>query len=94
LERDVLRRGLPDRVMMALMDAVFGYKVRNATYRPMAEISDNMASRDLKALVDAGLLIPHGEKRQRYYLGSDTVKAIRGKTRETGPIEDPFAPAA
>ena len=34
LEREVLRRGLPDRVMMALMDAVFGYKVRKYDIDP------------------------------------------------------------
>ncbi len=40
----------------------FGARVRNASYRVSTDISGNLASRDLKQLVDAGLLEAKGEK--------------------------------
>ena len=62
-------------------NAAFGFRVRNATYRTAAEISDPLASRDLRALVDAGLLVPHGERRGRHYLASEWLKNARDQTR-------------
>ena len=64
--------------------------MRNATYRPIAEISDNLASRDLKSLVELGFLVPEGEKRGRFYVASERLQAIRAQTRESRKIEDPF----
>ncbi len=91
LEELIAARKLPDRSIYALADAANGLRVRNATYRPIAEVSENLASRDLKTLVDQGLLVTAGEKRGRYYLASDVLKAIRLKTREPKKDVDPFA---
>ena len=55
--------GLPERSAMALLQAAVGSRVRNGSYRISADVSKNLASRDLKALVDAKLLVPEGEKR-------------------------------
>lgn len=90
LEEEAAKRGLPERSLLALSDAALGLRVRNATYRPMAEISDNLASRDLKTLVEQGLLVPEGEKRGRYYVASAALQAIRSRTREATRVEDPF----
>jgi Fic family protein len=90
LEQEIKRRGLPERVQFALSDATLGYRVRNATYRSAADISDNLASRDLKVLVDEGLLIPTGEKSGRVYLGSNVLKVIREKSREPRIADDPI----
>lgn len=78
-------------MMLALADAASGFKVRNPTYRRAAEITDNLASKDLKALVDQGLLELHGEKRGRYYVASGLVASI-GKASETANkrIPDPY----
>ena len=57
LERLVHQHQLPERVIFALFDAAHGLRVRNASYRSAAEVSQNLASRDLKALSDHGLLI-------------------------------------
>lgn len=91
LEAEVAKRRLPDRTVLVLADAATGLRVRNATYRSIAEITENLASKDLKLLVAEGLLISHGEKRGRFYLASDPLKAIRAKTTENRRIEDPFA---
>jgi Fic family protein len=91
LEEEVARRGLPERTLLAMADAAAGLRVRNATYRPIADITEGLAGKDLKTLVAQGLLVPQGEKRGRFYVASDELKAIRAKTRETRRVEDPFA---
>ena len=92
LEELVVERALPERAIFALADAAQGLRIRNATYRTVAEISENLASRDLKSLVDRGLLVAAGEKRGRFYRASDALRAIREKTRLAKRNEDPFAP--
>lgn len=91
LEEELASKSLPSRTILALSDAAMGLRVRNATYRPIADITENLASKDLKTLVANDLLIPRGEKRGRFYVASDSLNAIRTKTRETRQIEDPFA---
>jgi Fic family protein len=91
LEIEVQSRSLPERTLFALSDAAHGLRVRNATYRPIAEISEAVASRDLKSLVDQGLLVARGEKRGRFYVASERLLAVRIATRETHAIEDPYA---
>jgi Fic family protein len=92
LEVIVQSRGLPSRVIYALSDATFGFRIRNATYRSVAEISQPVASRDLQLLVENGLLIPAGEKRGRIYGASDMLKALRQRTLEPNPNYRPALP--
>jgi Fic family protein len=93
IEQEVNKLGLPERTKLALSDATLGYRVRNATYRSAAEISETLASRDLKLLVDSKLLVPDGEKRARAYVASPALKAIRERTREPRIADDPvFSP--
>lgn len=94
LEVLVESRGLPSRVIYALSDATFGFKIRNATYRSVAEISQPVASRDLQLLVGAGLLVPTGEKRGRIYMASEVLKDLRQRTREPRPTYRPALPQA
>ena len=82
LENLIKHCGLPDRVIFALSDAAFGYRVRNASYRTAADINDTQASRDFKLLVESGFLVPSGEKRGRVYVGSKSLKKIREDNRE------------
>lgn len=97
LENISRRFSLPERVIPAMYDAALGLRVRNATYRAMQEgeeISEQAASRDLRALVDAGVFIPSGERRGRIYTGSQELQAlwqaIRAK-RTARRDDDPFA---
>jgi Fic family protein len=91
LEAEARRRALPERMVLALADAATGHRVRNATYRSAAEVSENTAGRDLKVLVDQGLLDSEGEKRGRVYVASPGLLDLRGSIREAGRIDDPFA---
>jgi Fic family protein len=92
LEREIQKHRLPDRAIFALSDAAMGYLVRSSHYKRIAEVSNVVASRDLKALVMAGLLVAKGERRGRLYYATDYLKAIAQAIRETEPrsIADPF----
>jgi hypothetical protein len=91
LEEEARRRDLPERMILALADAAMGHRVRNATYRSAAEVTENTAGRDLKILVDQGLLLSEGEKRGRVYVASPVLADLRARVREEGRIDDPFA---
>jgi Fic family protein len=91
LEVEARRRGLNERVVLALLDAAFGHRVRNSTYRAIADVSNEVASKDLKALVDQKLLIPVGERRGRVYVGSEWLRSLRPKRTALISLQDPFA---
>ena len=94
LELMISRRGLPERLIFAVADGAIGYRVRNSSYRNLAELNDITASRDLKAAVDAGLLVPTGERRGRIYTGSAELLALVDKLRleHIKSVPDPFVP--
>lgn len=87
----VTEKKLHERTALGLLEAAFGNRVRNASYRVSADVSNNLASRDLKQLVDAGLLIPRGERRGRHYEASPEIRQIREQARRHRVIPDPFA---
>lgn len=94
LEKEIAQARLPERTIFAAIDAALGYRIRNAHYRAAAEISDDLASRDLKALVDSGYLIPSGERRGRHYVASPRLTEFRVKTADPDRgIADPFEEA-
>ncbi len=84
--------GLPARAVGPLCDASRGLRMHNWNYRLAVQESEGypidpaMASRDLKALVNAGLLTPRGETRGRYYLGTPDLRAVRKEVRSRYPI--------
>jgi Fic family protein len=90
VEKEVARLKLPERSIMALSDAALGYRVRNATYRGVASVSEQVASRDLQKMVDAGLLIPQGERRGRHYLAGEWLVRARNATRAKKVTTNPF----
>jgi Fic family protein len=92
LEVEVKKRKLHERTMLALSDAASGLRVRNKAYRAVADISIQVATKDLKLLVDHGLLIPDGDRKGRTYQASQLIKDIRARFREPKGVPDPFAP--
>lgn len=99
LEQLVEARGLPARTVGALADVSRGRRIRRSSYLNLIEqttgetISDLTASRDLKALVDAGLLEPEGQGRGRVYQGSDELKERWAGVRASRPpksLDDPY----
>lgn len=91
VEREVARRGLQERSIAPLFNASLGFRMRNSTYRELADVSDTIAGRDLKVLVEAGLLVAIGERRGRHYRMALPLAEINATVRTTRrPIEDPF----
>ena len=90
---EVAKHGLPERTVMALLEAATGIRVRNSSYRASADISNNLASRDLKSLVDAGLLEARGERRGRHYVASRSLLLIRELMTLPKLSDDPFEEA-
>jgi Fic family protein len=94
------RQGLPERCVAGLLYiSRRGRRLRRVTYQHLAEesdlsqVSEAMATRDLKALTDAGFLIPYGEKRGRHYVATERLEKLRAQAQDPrGPEdEDPFA---
>jgi Fic family protein len=90
ISKIIATHDLPQRTEIALMDAAFGMSVRNSQYRTLHEISDVVASRDLKKLCDLGFLMPIGEKRGRHYKATKILTEIRMKNRLDRKAEDPY----
>lgn len=81
---------LPERTYSALMDAAMAARVRAGAYRQEHEISDVVASRDLRRLSELELLIPHGERRGRFYTGGSLVLEIARKHKAHSRAADPY----
>lgn len=83
--------GIPERSYDALVDAALGYRVQRPSYAKQTGIEDRTASRDLKELVDKGLLDPYGQTRGRYYVAGTPIRALRQRIREARvPLSDPY----
>jgi Fic family protein len=90
VEIELEQRKLPERAAVALVNTALGERLRNSAYRHHADVSALIASRDLKSLADAGLLIAEGAKRGRYYLAGPWLRDCAARHRQSAPIEDPF----
>lgn len=93
------RHKLSARATGALAEAAYGFRLRNSSYRQIVELtegetlSDLTASRDLRAMVEASLLRPIGERRGRYYLALPVLLDLHARIRaDRAPREtsDPF----
>ena len=91
---------LPERTVGPIAEAAYGLRIKRATYLKSVEvtwgepIAELTASRDLRAIVNAGLFTPIGDTRGRYYVATDPLKAewdaIRGKWPRRPEADDPF----
>jgi Fic family protein len=93
------RNRLPERCAAALMDAAYGFRIRRGGYQASVEtavgeeISEQTATRDLKAMVELGLLDPVGERRARHYVAAEETGNLLREIRAERPPrgeDDPF----
>jgi len=95
VEEVVVAKGVPERSAGALFDAASGRRLRRGTYLAVleAEVSEAVATRDLRALVEAGLLVAHGEKRGRHYMATPELYKLRERSRRPRSPQDsdPYA---
>jgi len=90
IEEEGKRRKLNERTFYALGDAALGIRVTNSRYRKYTEVSDQVASKDLKILTEHGLLVPKGEKRGRHYVAGDWLFNLRKQVSEKIVFTNPF----
>jgi Fic family protein len=88
--------GVHQRSYPTLFDAAQGRRITRSTYLASLEdpLSDAVATRDLRSLVGAGLLVAHGERRAREYRASPELAAMQTSARRnTTSVEslDPYA---
>ena len=73
------------------MDAAYGRSFGRSTYLRIVDqsygdsLSDLAASRDLRALVSADLLVPTGAGRGRRYRASDQLNQLRQEMQQAFP---------
>jgi Fic family protein len=77
---------LAERAISALFDAAIGMRVRNSSYRFTLkgydeEISNQLATGDLRAMVQAGLLKRLGAKRGTYYQAAEPLMEIAASVK-------------
>jgi Fic family protein len=94
LEQLLRQKRVNDRALSAIADAAFGYRIRRSHYIKSAEVSEQVASRDLKELVDKGLLVGQGETRGRIYTGSSLIREVYLRNYEVRTNVDPFTQGA
>ncbi|MEO5705132.1 MAG: Fic family protein [Candidatus Limnocylindrales bacterium] len=88
---EVHRLALPERSAAALFNASMGFRLRNQTYRELADVTEATASRDLRTLTRAGLLDAIGDSRARIYVPSTRLRDLDATIRTArAPIPDPF----
>ncbi len=93
IDAQLARFSLPARAAGSVFLAGFGYRITNETYRSDAAVTAATASRDLRALTDAGLLTAQGEKRGRSYVAAGQLKdaALLARQRiSNGERIDPY----
>lgn len=89
-----VEHGLPERVVSSLFDAATGLRIRNSSHRKgvksteLEEISKQVATNDLGAMVRAGLIVQRGSKRGTYYEAADPLIEIRQQIAESGSPVD------
>ena len=97
LALDDVRRAqkLNERSMAALLDAATGLRVKNASYRAvlrnqwLEEVSSQVASRDLNAMVERELLVARGSKRGAFYVAGPQLTEIADRVRrDRQPLSD------
>jgi Fic family protein len=97
------RHALPDRCVGALCEAARGWRLRRSLYIKVVRsssgetITDATATRDLRAIVAAGLLDPQGERRGRQYTPTPELRTVWNALRRQRPPrgdDDPYAELA
>ncbi len=92
LEEVAAQQKLAERTVYALYPAVLGLRVRRSLYPKDAELEVGTANRDLRLMVAAELLVPHGQTRGRYYLATPALREVHAHVaRARPPLRDPYA---
>lgn len=95
-EQLAARHRLPSRCVGALCDAARGWRLRRSLYIKVTkstlgeDLTDATATRDLRALAEAGLIEAQGEKRGRVYVPTPGLRHVWDaiRARRPAPTDD------
>ena len=90
IEKIIAREKLMERMTIPLFNAALGFRVTNSRYQKETEESPYVAGRDLKVLAESEILIPHGERRGRYYTAGKELRDARQRARRDRTVLDPY----
>ena len=90
IEKIIAREKLMERMTIPLFNAALGFRVTNSRYQNETEESSYVAGRDLKVLADSEILVPHGERRGRYYTAGKELREARQRARRDRTVLDPY----
>lgn len=90
LEEAARAHRLPPRTIDPLWTALLGFRLRRSTYVGQAQLDPRTASRDFRAMTDAGLLTPVGETTSRNYIRGQALEVIRRTVERDEPMVDPY----
>ncbi len=102
-EQLAARHRLAPRCVGALCDSSRGWRIRRSLYIKVTrstigeDLTHATATRDLRALAEAGLLEAQGEKRGRVYLPTPELRQVWDAIRARRPVpaeESPYPPDA
>lgn len=97
-EQLVVRHHLPARCVGALCDAARGWRLRRSLYVKVTkstigeDLTDATATRDLRALAEAGLFDAQGEKRGRIYVPTPDLRQVWDAIRARRPMRAEDSP--
>jgi hypothetical protein len=90
VEELLQQKKMNERSLPAMVDAAFGYRINRAHYVNSALVSEQVASIELRTLVESGMLVAEGLTRGRIYRGSDKLTEIYRRNYEVRSNIDPF----
>jgi hypothetical protein len=82
IDGDRVRSGLDERNMGSLYNAAVGLRVRRPDHIEYADVSERVATSDLKKVVEARFLRAVGERRGRHYIASDHLRQLQLQIQE------------
>lgn len=94
LEQLAEEHGLPSRTVSAMYAVATGVRLRRTTYQHDEGLSPDQAGRDLRQLVQTGLLKQEGQTRSRFYLAGTPVLEVRdrvGAATSAARLRDPYS---
>ncbi|MET7417734.1 Fic family protein [Dactylosporangium sp. NPDC005555] len=83
--------GLPSRTTSALYAAAEGGRVRRTSYQRDEGLTTDQATRDLRMLLERGLLEQRGQTKGRFYVAAGPVLDVAAGIGRPAPLRDPYS---
>jgi hypothetical protein len=82
---------MPSRTTSALYTAASGGRVRRTAYQRDEGLTTDQATRDLRMLLDRGLLEQRGQTKGRFYVAAGPLLDVAAGLGKAAPLRDPYS---